>query len=155
MIRVQAWNEFVSPKFYGPLAIWPSLTISPQSSLNLIITSWEWLMSFPYMPCIPMQIKLIKACRGKDRGALLLREWPCCPFSSTGLVVHVNLSHLSHNAADTACWWPHHSGTLTGVAQLVGCCPTKQQVTGLIPGQGTCLSCRFGPFCWGTYTRGN
>ena len=87
MIRVQAWNEFVSPRFYGPLAIWPWLKTSPQSSLNviyLIITAWQWLMSFPYMPCIPMQIKPIKACQGRW-GALLLREWPCHPFYSTGL----------------------------------------------------------------------
>ena len=88
MIRVQAWNEFVSPKFYGPLAIWPWLRISPQSSLNviyLIITARQWLMSFSYTPCIPMQIKPIKACQGKGPGTLLLREWPCHPFSSTGL----------------------------------------------------------------------
>ena len=54
-----------SPKFYGPLAIWPWFRVNPQSSLNviyLIITAWQWLMSFPYTPCIPMQIKPIKAC---------------------------------------------------------------------------------------------
>ena len=38
------------------------------------------------------------------------------------------------------------SEALTGVAQLVRSCPTKQKVAGLIPGQGTCLSCRFGPW---------
>ena len=89
MIRVQAWNKFVSPKFYGPLAIWPWLKINPQSSLNviycLIITAWQWLMSFPYTPCIPVQIKPIKACQGKGQGALPLREWLFSPFSSTGL----------------------------------------------------------------------
>ena len=88
MIRVQVWNEFAYPKFYGPLAIWPWLKISPQSSLNviyLIITAWQWLMSFPYTPCIPMQIKSIKACQGKGRGTLPLREWLCYPCSSTGL----------------------------------------------------------------------
>ena len=42
-------------------------------------------MSFPYTPCIPMQIKPIKACQGKGRGTLPWRDWPCCPFSSTGL----------------------------------------------------------------------
>ena len=45
-----------SPKFYGHLAIWPWLRISPHSSLNviycLIITAWQWLMSFTYTPCI-------------------------------------------------------------------------------------------------------
>ena len=49
VIRVQEWHEFVTPKFYGPLAIWPWLKISPQTSLNviycLIITAWQWLMS--------------------------------------------------------------------------------------------------------------
>ena len=49
------------PKFYGPLTIWSWLRISRQSSLNviyyLIISAWQWLMSFTYMPCIPMQIK--------------------------------------------------------------------------------------------------
>ena len=87
MIRIQAWNEFVSVKFSGPLAIWPWLRISPQSSLNviyLIITGWQCLMSFPYMPCIPMQ-KPIKACQGKGRGTRPLRECWCCPFSSSGL----------------------------------------------------------------------
>ena len=29
--------------------------------------------------------KAIKDCQGKGQGALLLRQWPCCPFSSTGL----------------------------------------------------------------------
>ena len=51
------------PKVLWPFAItlsfWPWLRISPYSSLNviycLIITAWQWLMSF--MPCIPMQIK--------------------------------------------------------------------------------------------------
>ena len=51
---------FVSPKFYGPLAIWPWLKISPHSSLNviycLIITTWQWLISLTHKPCIPMQI---------------------------------------------------------------------------------------------------
>ena len=118
MIRTQAWNEFVSPKFYGPLAIWPWLKISPQSSLNVIyfiITAWGWLMRFPYTPCIPMQIKPIKACQGKGRDTLLFREWPRCsemlspwesgcaiPFPPQDWVVHVNLCHLSHNATDTA-----------------------------------------------------
>ena len=53
-----------------PKVLWPfsylALTLnSPQSSLSviycLIITASQWLMSFVYMPCIPMQIKEIKA----------------------------------------------------------------------------------------------
>ena len=38
-----------------------------------------------------------------------------------------------------------HKLALTGVVQLVGCRPTKWKVTGSIPGQGTCVGCRFGP----------
>ena len=33
---------------------------------------------------------------------------------------------------------------LTDVAQLVGHQPTKQMVTSSMPGQGTCIDCRFG-----------
>ena len=80
-----------SPKFYGPLANWPWLRISPQSSLNviccLIISAWQWLMSFMYItPCIPMQIKPNKSMsrQGIGQSSLSLREWPCHPFSSTG-----------------------------------------------------------------------
>ena len=40
----------------------------------------------------------------------------------------------------------HAERALTGVAQLVGCCPVKQKATDLIPSQGTCLGCRFGPW---------
>ena len=54
-------KQFCSPKFYSPLTIWPWLRINPQSSLNviyyLIISSWQWLMSFTPVPSIPMQIK--------------------------------------------------------------------------------------------------
>ena len=32
-----------------------------------------------------------------------------------------------------------------GVALTAGHRPANQKVTGSIPGQGTCLSCRFGP----------
>ena len=71
-------------------------------------------MSFPYTPCIPMQIKPIKACQGKHlhssplekmakklRGALHLRERVCHPFSSTGLgspceLVSSRPQHLGH-----------------------------------------------------------
>ena len=43
---------------------------------------------------------------------------------------------------------------LTRVAQLAGCHSAKRKVTGLIPGQGTCLGCGFGPQLeW--HTRGN
>ena len=119
MKRVQAWNEFVSPRFYGPLAIWPWLRISHHSYLNviyLIITAWQWLMNFPYTPCIPMLIKPIKACQGKGQGTLLLRTWlrhseVLSPWESGHAITFlpqdliVNLSHLSHNASDTAYRW--------------------------------------------------
>ena len=136
MIRVQAWKSVCSPKFYGPLTIWPWLKISPQSSLNviyyLIISAWQWLMSFPYMPCIPMQIKPIKACQGKGWGAPLLIEWPRCSkalspwksghvicFPPQDSVVRVNLSRLSHNTTDTACWCLRQKSTYSFNAILL------------------------------------
>ena len=85
MIRVQSWNEFISPKFYGPLAIWPWLKISPQSSLNIIycfiIAAWQWLMSFMYTPCIPMQIKPNKSPWGTG-SLLVLLLWEIGYLSS-------------------------------------------------------------------------
>ena len=36
-------------------------------------------------------------------------------------------------------------GALAGVAQWIECQPVNQKVTGLIPGQGTCLGCGPGP----------
>ena len=46
------------PKFYSPLSNWPWLRINPRSSLYviycLILTAWQWLMSFT---CIPVQIE--------------------------------------------------------------------------------------------------
>ena len=35
--------------------------------------------------------------------------------------------------------------SLADVAPLVGYCPTNRRVAGSMPGQGTCLGCRFGP----------
>ena len=35
---------------------------------------------------------------------------------------------------------------LTGVAQWVGHCPADKKVASSIPGQGTCLGCRPGPW---------
>ena len=35
---------------------------------------------------------------------------------------------------------------MTGVAQLVGCHPTKRKVTSSIPDQGTCLGCGLRPW---------
>ena len=37
------------------------------------------------------------------------------------------------------------NSVLTGVAQLVRCCPTRQKVSSSIPSQATCLGCRPGP----------
>ena len=66
-------------KFYGPLATWPWLRISPQSSLNvsycLIITAWQCLMrSFTYAPCVPRQTKPSKSSLRNKLKALLLWE---------------------------------------------------------------------------------
>ena len=39
------------------------------------------------------------------------------------------------------------SRALTSVAEWIEYQPANQKVTGLIPGQGTCLGCRMGPQC--------
>ena len=54
------------PKFHGPLAIWPWLKISLHGSWNviycLIITTWQWLMSFTCIcPAFLYKLNLIKA----------------------------------------------------------------------------------------------
>ena len=68
--------------------------------------------------------KPIKACQGKGRGALLVREWlrhskalslwesGCAvPFPPQDSAVRVNLSPLSHSATDTPGRCPHHKST--------------------------------------------
>ena len=63
------------PKLYSPLGNWPWLRISPQSSLYviycLILTAWQWLMSFT---CIPVQTEPNKSPKRKRLLALLLWE---------------------------------------------------------------------------------
>ena len=63
------------PKFYSPLANWPLLKISPQSSLYviycLILTAWQWLMSFT---CIPVQNEPNKSPLRKRLLVILLWE---------------------------------------------------------------------------------
>ena len=63
------------PKFHSPLANWPWLRISPQSSLCviycLILTAWQWLMSFT---CIPVQTEPHKSPLRKRFLVLLLWE---------------------------------------------------------------------------------
>ena len=63
------------PKPYSPLANWPWLRISPQSSLYviycLILTAWQWLMSFT---CISVQNEPNKSPLRKRLLVLLLWE---------------------------------------------------------------------------------
>ena len=107
MIRVQVWNEFVSPKFYGPLAIWPWLWISPHSSLNviycLIITAWQCLMSFIYTLYFYANKPNKSPLRNRFL-ALFLWEFshPSSPSRSClGRLV------LSHNTEEKAGQYPH------------------------------------------------
>ena len=63
------------PKSYSTLANWPWLRISPQSSLFvvycLILTAWQWLMSFT---CIAAQTEANKSPLRKRLLAFLLWE---------------------------------------------------------------------------------
>ena len=100
------------PKSYSPLANWPWLRISPQSSLNviccLILTAWQWLMSFT---CIPVQMEPNESPLRKRLLALLLWEighlsspsrsclgrlilipvaaggWGCCGWSPPAIII--------------------------------------------------------------------
>ena len=111
-----------SPKFYGPLTIWPWLRISPQSSLNvvyyLITSAWQWLMSFTYSLYIHRQIKPNKSL-SRQRVGWALSFTERAAVSSLFLhrisVVCVNLSHLIHNATDTVSQW------LASLAQFLTC----------------------------------
>ena len=63
------------PKSYSPLANWPWLRISPQSFLFVIycviLTAWQWLMSFT---CTPVQIEPNESPLKKRLLALPLRD---------------------------------------------------------------------------------
>ena len=63
------------PKSYSPLANWPWIRLSPQSSINVIycltLTAWQWMMGFT---CIPVQIEPNKSPLRKRFLALLLWE---------------------------------------------------------------------------------
>ena len=115
MIRVQAWNEFVSPKIYGPLAIWPWLRRSPHSFANvsycLILTAWQWLMSLTYTPCIPMQINPIKAHWGTGFWPFSFERWVIFPPQAD----HVLVDLFSTMVARGALWVepPHNPYSLT------------------------------------------
>ena len=95
------WVGF--PKFHGPLAIRPWLRTSPYSSLNviysLIITAWQWLMSFTYMPYIPMQIKPNKSPLRNRLKALLLQEIGCLSSPSRSCPGRFILIHSSSGAS--------------------------------------------------------
>ena len=113
------------PKFYSPLANWPWLRISPQSSLNiiycLILTAWQWLMSFT---CIPVQIEPTKTHWGKG-------SWPfsferSAPFPPQA--DHVLVDLFSSAADGGLCgqspppqritWWTSIHRTITLLQQL-------------------------------------
>ena len=112
MIRVQAWYEFVSQSF---MALWhhyiylTPIRISPHSSLNvtycLIITAWQWLMSF--MPCI-MQIKPNKSPLRNRLKALLL--WEIGHLSSPSrsclgrlILIHNSWESFAGRSSPTGC----------------------------------------------------
>ena len=75
------------PKSYSPLGNWPWLRISPQSSLYviycLILTAWQWLMSFT---CIPVQIEPNKSPLRNRLLALLLSSATFPPQADNILV---------------------------------------------------------------------
>ena len=76
-----------------------------------------------------------------------------CIWISAFILFVVGLRHLWK--ADESCisfFQRNCIQALTGVTQLVGCQTSKWKVTGSIPGQGTCLGCRF-DLGWGVCER--
>ena len=63
-------------------------------------------------------------------------------------MVHVNqlISFIMDSYPDKRNLSFKHSVSPGWVAQLVGHCPANQKFIGSIPGWGTCLGCRFGPW---------
>ena len=110
------------PKFYGSLAIWPWLKISPQSSLNviyLIITAWQWLMSFRYMPCIAMQINPIKAHWGKGSWPFSFERSATFPPQADHVLVDL-FSSVVAGGGGRALWAePPHNCLLTILNDLL------------------------------------
>ena len=117
------------PKFYGPLAIWPWLRISPQSSLNviycLIITAWQqWMRTF-------LDVMLPESNKSPSRqglGCSLTQRVAMPSLFSTGLLqsLWICSSHPQHRKH---CWsesasfasvlyWPSVSMEFTSVVQL-------------------------------------
>ena len=116
------------PKSYSPLANWPWLRISPQSSLFvtycLILTAWQWLMSFT---CIPVQIEPKKSPLRKRLLALLL--WEISHLSSPSRSCLGRLILIGGGGVEVGCpggrappqWSPGESmnATISGEAGLL------------------------------------
>ena len=96
------------PKFYSPLANWPWLRISPHNSLYviycLILTAWQWLMSFT---CIPVQIEPNKSPLKKRLLTLLL--WEIGHLSSPSRSCLSRLTLICEGRGAGLCRWslPH------------------------------------------------
>ena len=80
------------------------------------------------------------------------KEKPCtcykpseCQQQPEAMLPHqvIHLLHLITRRVNTVQYGI--SRVLAHVTQLVGCCPTKQNVAGLIPSQVTCLGCGSSP----------
>ena len=105
------------PKSYSPLANWPWLRISPQSSLFviycLILTAWQWLMSFT---CIPVQIEPSKSPLRKRLLAVLF--WEMGHLSSPSRS-RLGRLILIRSGPRQLCWMKHPHSIQTQVAVIV------------------------------------
>ena len=88
------------PKFYGPLANWPWLRISPHGYLNviycLIITAWQWWMRTFLDVTLPESNKSLSR---QGSGHSLTQRVVMLSLFSTGLLQSVwsCLSHPQHH----------------------------------------------------------
>ena len=80
----------------------------------------------------------------------MLCEWDVRDYTVPFLELVFSLSTVLWRSIPwcrcTTVYLTSHPLSLTGMAQWGEQHPTKRKVTGSIPGQGTCLGCRFGPW---------
>ena len=116
------WVSF--PKSYSPLANWPWPRISPQSSwfviYYLILTAWQWLMSFT---CIPVQIEPNKSPLRKRLLVLLLWEISHLSSPSRSCLGRLILIHGGWGRGSTVGRAPPQGATLQNIIPILGAPP--------------------------------
>ena len=98
-----------------------------------------------HQPCRASSLPLTRTCYMTRAGAIPSLASDSTVHNRMGLRILLALTHcgLASNSVHPVIIIEMLS--LAGVTQWIECQPLKQRVAGLIPSQGTCLSCRPGP----------